>query len=130
MIDVYVGIDSITDFSVNFKEREEFYEVLSHVSHDVDMVTVFNTKDDKVCLFSSSIDETDEKNFYLFVGNSVKDITLYLFDKYNEMFINNLINPSESNTKTLSSLILLNTALLKLTNTDISIIDSLEDLKK
>jgi hypothetical protein len=129
MIDVYIGIDNITDFSVNFQDRDSFYDILSYINEDVDVVTVFNTKDDKICLFTSSIDETGNKEFYLFVGDSVKDITLYLFDKYNELFVNNLLNPSENNNKTLNSLVLLNTSLLKLTNTDISVIDSLKDLE-
>jgi hypothetical protein len=129
MIDVYIGIDNITDFSVNFQDRDSFYDTLSYINEDVDVVTVFDTKDDKICLFTSSIDETGNKEFYLFVGDSVKDITLYLFDKYNELFVNNLLNPSENNNKTLNSLVLLNTSLLKLTNTDISVIDSLKDLE-
>jgi hypothetical protein len=129
MIDVYIGIDNITDFSVNFQDRDSFYDILSYINEDVDVVTVFDTKDNKICLFTSSIDETSNKEFYLFVGDSVKDITLYLFDKYNELFVSNLFNPSENNNKTLNSLVLLNTSLLKLTNTDISVIDSLKDLE-
>lgn len=129
MIDVYIGIDNITDFSVNFQDRDSFYDILSYINEDVDVVTVFDTKDNKICLFTSSIDETGNKEFYLFVGDSVKDITLYLFDKYNELFVSNLFNPSENNNKTLNSLVLLNTSLLKLTNTDISVIDSLKDLE-
>jgi|688.fasta_scaffold143089_2 hypothetical protein len=129
MIDVYIGIDNITDFSVNFQDRDSFYDILSYINEDVDVVTVFDTKDNKICLFTSSIDETGNKEFYLFVGDSVKDITLYLFDKYNQLFVSNLLNPSENNNKTLNSLVLLNTSLLKLTNTDISVIDSLKDLE-
>jgi hypothetical protein len=129
MIDVYIGIDNITDFSVNFQDRDSFYDILSYINEDVDVVTVFDTKDNKICLFTSSIDETGNKEFYLFVGDSVKDITLYLFDKYNQLFVSNLFNPSENNNKTLNSLVLLNTSLLKLTNTDISVIDSLKDLE-
>ena len=124
-----MNIDNITDFSVNFQDRDSFYDILSYINEDVDVVTVFDTKDNKICLFTSSIDETSNKEFYLFVGDSVKDITLYLFDKYNELFVSNLFNPSENNNKTLNSLVLLNTSLLKLTNTDISVIDSLKDLE-
>ena len=89
-IEVLVGLDSITDYSENFKDgKEDFYDVLNEIKENKDVMTIFITKDDKTAFFSSGKDSTSlVKEFILFVAPSAADLLIFFHDKYIEcMFL-------------------------------------------
>lgn len=79
IVETIVGLDNISDYSGNFTEtKESFYEVLSYVQEGTDVMTVFDTKDDKIALFTSGKTETGDKEFLLFVADNAVDILRFL----------------------------------------------------
>ena len=83
-----VGLDDITDFSINFEGgKEDFFDVLNCINEEKDVMTVFNTIDGKITLFSSGIAPDGNKEFLLIVGDSALDLLKFLECKYAEVYL-------------------------------------------
>jgi hypothetical protein len=114
-IQVLVGLDDITDYSENFVDgKEDFYDVLNQIKSDKDIMTIFDTKDDKIAFFSSGRDSsTLSKEFILFVAPSAADLFVFFHNKY----IENMVSGSsdvEMREKECDSIILLSKCLVQL----------------
>jgi hypothetical protein len=113
-IKTIVGLDDIVDYASNFKEdKDNFYEVLSYVKNNSDIMTIFETNDDKVAFFTSGKTESGEKEFLLFVGNTPIDILKFFESKYTEVYLD--FNMSdEIKEKQANSIILMSKSLVKI----------------
>jgi hypothetical protein len=118
-VKVLVGLDDITDYSDNFKDgKEDFYEILNEINEDKDVMTVFNTKDDKVAFFTSGKDSvTEEKEFILFIGSDAADLFQFFHDKYIEVMLSNLLSlDARTRQRECHSIIMLSRCLVELTD--------------
>lgn len=89
-VDVIIGLDAITDYSKNFKDSSEsLYEVLSYVDSDRDIMTLFDTVDDKIAFFSSGKSDLngDNKDFLLFVSDNAVNILRFFESKYTQLYL-------------------------------------------
>jgi hypothetical protein len=113
-IKTIVGLDDIVDYASNFKEdKDNFYEILSYVKNNSDIMTIFETNDDKVAFFTSGKTESGEKEFLLFVGNTPIDILKFFESKYTEVYLD--FNMSdEIKEKQANSIILMSKSLVKI----------------
>jgi hypothetical protein len=118
-IKVIVGLDNITDYSANFQHgKEDFYEILAEVNADKDVMTVFNTIDDKIAFFTSGKDSvTEEKEFILFVAKDAPDLFQFFHDKYVEVMLGSLLSlDSKIRQRECNSIIMLSRCLVQLTD--------------
>ena len=118
-VEVLLGLDSITDYSDNFENgKEDFYDVLNEVKDDKDIMTIFNTKDDKIAFFTSGKDSsTKNKQFMLFIASTSADLFVFFHNKY----ILTMLNGSpdmEMREKECNSIILLSKCLIQLAELD------------
>ena len=83
-----IGLDNIVDYSENFTEtKDSFYEILSYVKEGTDIMTVFDTIDNKIAFFTSGKTENGDKEFLLFVGDKAIDILRFFESKYVEVYL-------------------------------------------
>ena len=118
-IKVLVGLDDITDYSINFKDgKEDFYEILAEVNANKDVMTVFNTIDDKIAFFTSGKDSvTEEKEFILFVAKDAADLFQFFHDKYVEVMLGSLLSTDKKIIqRECDSIIMLSRCLVQLTD--------------
>ena len=118
-IKVLVGLDDITDYSINFKDgKEDFYEILAEVNANKDVMTVFNTIDDKIAFFTSGRDSvTEEKEFILFVAQDAADLFQFFHDKYVEVMLGSLLSTDRKIIqRECNSIIMLSRCLVQLTD--------------
>jgi hypothetical protein len=118
-IKVVVGLDDITDYSINFKGgKEDFYEILAEVNANKDVMTVFNTIDDKIAFFTSGKDSvTEEKEFILFVAQDAADLFQFFHDKYVEVMLGSLLSTDRKIIqRECDSIIMLSRCLVQLTD--------------
>ena len=128
-IEVLVGLDSITDYSENFKDgKEDLYDVLNEVKENKDVMTIFDTKDDKIAFFSSGKDSSSlDKDFILFIAPSAADLLIFFHDKYIECMLSG--SPDmEMREKECNSIVLLSKCLVQLADLDEdALLDKLQD---
>ena len=118
-IEVLVGLDSITDYSENFKDgKEDLYDVLNEVKENKDVMTIFDTKDDTIAFFSSGKDSSSlDKDFILFIAPSAADLLIFFHDKYIECMLSG--SPDmEMREKECNSIVLLSKCLVQLADLD------------
>ena len=118
-IEVLVGLDFITDYSANFKNgKEDFYTILNEIKEDKDVMTIFNTKDDKIAFFSSGKDSKSlKKDFILFIAPTAPDLLIFFHNKYVECMLNGS-KDMEMREKECNSIILLSKCLVQLADLD------------
>lgn len=115
IVDTIVGLDNISDYSDNFTDdKDSFYEVLSYVQEGTDIMTVFDTKDDKIALFTSGKTETGDKEFLLFVADNAVDILRFFESKYTEVYLDFSMS-EEDREKQAKSILMLSKSLVQLT---------------
>ena len=115
IVETIIGLDNISDYSGNFTEtKESFYEVLSYVQEGTDIMTVFDTKDDKIALFTSGKTETGDKEFLLFVADNAVDILRFFESKYTEVYLDFSIS-EEDREKQANSILMMSKSLVQLT---------------
>ena len=113
-IKTIIGLDDIVDYASNFKEdKDSFYEILSYIKDNSDIMTIFETNDDKVAFFTSGKTESGEKEFLLFVGNTPIDILKFFENKYTEVYLDFTIS-DEIKEKQANSIILMSKSLVKI----------------
>ena len=115
-VQVLIGLDSITDYSENFKDgKEDFYTVLNEIKEDKDVMTIFDTTDNKIAFFSSGKDSKSlDKDFILFIAPSASDLLVFFHNKYIECMLTG--SPDiEIREKECNSIILLSKCLVQLT---------------
>jgi hypothetical protein len=114
-VETIIGLDNISDYSKNFTEdKEAFYEVLSYVKKGTDIMTVFDTTDDKLAFFTSGRTEGGDKEFLLFVGNTAIDILRFFESKYTEAYLDFTLS-EEYREKNAKSILLMSQSLVQLT---------------
>jgi hypothetical protein len=115
-VDTIVGLDNISDYSDNFTEdKDSFYEVLSYVQEGTDIMTVFDTKDDRIALFTSGKTEGGDKEFLLFVADTAVDILRFFESKYTEVYLNFSLSEQDRE-KAAKSILLMSQSLVQLTD--------------
>jgi hypothetical protein len=115
-VDTIVGLDNISDYSDNFTEdKDSFYEVLSYVQEGTDVMTVFDTKDDKIALFTSGKCEGGNKEFLLFVADTAIDILRFFESKYTEVYLDFSLSEQDRE-KAAKSILLMSQSLVQLTD--------------
>ena len=115
-VQVLIGLDSITDYSENFKDgKEDFYTVLNEIKEDKDVMTIFDTTDNKIAFFSSGKDSKSlDKDFILFIAPTASDLLVFFHNKYIECMLTG--SPDiEIREKECNSIILLSKCLVQLT---------------
>ena len=113
-IKTIVGLDNIVDYSDNFKEdKNSFYEILSYVKEGTEIMTIFDTTDNKIAFFTSGKTENGSKEFLLFVGNTAIDILKFFESKYTEVYLDFSIS-NEDKEKQAKSIILMSTSLVQI----------------
>jgi hypothetical protein len=114
-VETIIGLDNISDYSKNFTEdKEAFYEVLSYVKKGTDIMTVFDTTDDKLAFFKAGRTEGGDKEFLLFVGNTAIDILRFFESKYTEAYLDFTLS-EEYREKNAKSILLMSQSLVQLT---------------
>jgi len=109
-----VGLDNIVDYSDNFtEEKSSFYEILSYVKEGTDIMTLFETIDNKVAFFTSGKTEDGSKEFLLFVGNTAIDIIKFFETKYTQTYLDFNLS-DEDKEKQAKSIILMSTSLVQI----------------
>ena len=109
-----VGLDNIVDYSDNFtEEKSSFYEILSYVKEGTDIMTLFDTIDNKVAFFTSGKTEDGSKEFLLFVGNTAIDIIKFFETKYTQTYLDFNLS-DEDKEKQAKSIILMSTSLVQI----------------
>jgi hypothetical protein len=118
-IKTILGLDAIVDYADNFTDgKEDFYDVLSIVKSDKDVMTIFNTKDDQIAFFTSGKDsESKNKEFLLFVAPTASDLFIFFHDKYIEITLQPDID-DDTRDKECNTIILLSKCLVQLANLD------------
>jgi hypothetical protein len=118
-IQVLVGLDAITDYSENFKDgKEDFYDILNEIKENRDVMTIFNTKDDKTAFFSSGKDSRSlDKDFILFVAPTAADLLIFFHNKYIQCMLFGSTD-IEMREKECNSIILLSKCLVQLADLD------------
>jgi len=115
-VDTIVGLDNISDYSDNFTEdKDSFYEVLSYVQEGTDIMTVFDTKDDRIALFTSGKTEGGDKEFLLFVADTAVDILRFFESKYTEVYLDFSLSEQDRE-KAAKSILLMSQSLVQLTD--------------
>jgi hypothetical protein len=115
-VDTIVGLDNISDYSDNFTEdKDSFYEVLSYVQEGTDIMTVFDTKDDRIALFTSGKTEGGDKEFLLFVADTAVDILRFFESKYTEVYLDFSLSEQDRE-KQAKDILLLSQSLVQLTD--------------
>jgi len=116
IVDTIVGLDNISDYSDNFTEdKDSFYEVLSYVQEGTDIMTVFDTKDDRIALFTSGKTEGGDKEFLLFVADTAVDILRFFESKYTEVYLDFSLSEQDRE-KAAKSILLMSQSLVQLTD--------------
>jgi len=116
IVDTIIGLDNISDYSDNFTEdKDSFYEVLSYVQEGTDIMTVFDTKDDRIALFTSGKTEGGDKEFLLFVADTAVDILRFFESKYTEVYLNFSLSEQDRE-KAAKSILLMSQSLVQLTD--------------
>ena len=111
-----VGLDDITDFSENFKDgKEEFFEILTYINDDKDIITLFTTLEDEIAFFSSGITESGEKEFLLFISDTPLNLLKFFRDKYTEVYLDFELN-IDIKEKQAKSILVLSKSLVALSN--------------
>jgi hypothetical protein len=77
-------------------------------------MTVFDTKDDKIALFTSGKTETGDKEFLLFVADNAVDILRFFESKYTEVYLDFSMS-EEDREKQAKSILMLSKSLVQLT---------------
>lgn len=114
-VETIIGLDNISDYSKNFTEdKDAFYDVLSYVKEGTDVMTVFDTTDDKLAFFTSGKTEDGDKEFLLFVGNTAIDILRFFESKYTEVYLNFTLS-QEDREKQAKSVLIMSQSLVQLT---------------
>ena len=109
-----VGLDNIVDYSDNFtEEKSSFYEILSYIKEGTDIMTLFETIDNKVAFFTSGKTEDGSKEFLLFVGNTAIDIIKFFETKYTQTYLDFDLS-DEDKEKQAKSIILMSTSLVQI----------------
>ena len=109
-----VGLDNIVDYSENFTEtKDSFYEVLTYVKEGTDIMTIFDTIDDKIAFFTSGKDENGKKEFLLFVGDNAIDILRFFESKYTEVYLDFSLS-DEDREKQAKSIVLMSQSLVQI----------------
>ena len=115
-VDTIIGLDNISDYSDNFTEdKDSFYEVLSYVQEGTDIMTVFDTKDDRIALFTSGKTEGGDKEFLLFVADTAVDILRFFESKYTEVYLDFSLSEQDRE-KAAKSILLMSQSLVQLTD--------------
>jgi hypothetical protein len=115
-VDTIVGLDNISDYSDNFTDdKDSFYEVLSYVQEGTDIMTVFDTKDDRIALFTSGKTEGGDKEFLLFVADTAIDILRFFESKYTEVYLNFSLSEQDRE-KAAKSILMMSQSLVQLTD--------------
>ena len=116
-IEVLVGLDSIVDYSENFEDgKEDFYDILTMIKEDKDIMTIFDTKDNRIGFFTSGKDSgTMEKDFLLFLAPSAADLFVFFHNKYIETMLFST-SDVEMREKECNSIILLSKCLVQLSD--------------
>ena len=115
-VDTIIGLDNISDYSDNFTEdKDSFYEVLSYIQEGTDIMTVFDTKDDRIALFTSGKTEGGDKEFLLFVADTAVDILRFFESKYTEVYLNFSLSEQDRE-KAAKSILLMSQSLVQLTD--------------
>jgi len=116
-VQVLVGLDSIADYSENFKDgKEDLYDVLNEVKENKDVMAIFDTTDNKIAFFSSGKDSSSlNKEFILFIALSAPDLLIFFHNKYMECMLNFSLDV-EVREKECNSIILLSKGLVQLAN--------------
>jgi hypothetical protein len=115
-VDTIIGLDNISDYSDNFTEdKDSFYEVLSYVQEGTDIMTVFDTKDDRIALFTSGKTEGGDKEFLLFVADTAVDILRFFESKYTEVYLNFSLSEQDRE-KAAKSILMMSQSLVQLTD--------------
>ena len=114
-----LGLDAIVDYADNFTDgKEDFYDVLSIVKSDKDVMTIFNTKDDQIAFFTSGRDsESKDKEFLLFVAPTASDLFVFFHDKYIEITLQPELDEDTRN-KECNTIVLLSKCLVQLADLD------------
>jgi hypothetical protein len=118
-VEVLLGLDDIVDYSENFEDgKEDFYDILTMVKENKDIMTIFNTKDGRIGFFTSGKDSSSlEKDFLLFLAPTAADLFVFFHNKYIECTLNG--SPDmEMREKECDSIILLTKCLVQLTDLD------------
>jgi hypothetical protein len=116
IVDTIVGLDNISDYSDNFTDdKDSFYEVLSYVQEGTDIMTVFDTKDDRIALFTSGKTEGKDKEFLLFVADTAIDILRFFESKYTEVYLDFSLSEQDRE-KAAKSILLMSQSLVQLTD--------------
>jgi hypothetical protein len=115
IVETIIGLDNISDYSDNFTDdKDSFYEVLSYVQEGTDIMTVFDTKDDRIALFTSGKTETGDKEFLLFVADNAVDILRFFESKYTEVYLDFSMS-EEDREKQAKSILMMSKSLVQLT---------------
>lgn len=115
IVKTIVGLDNIVDYSENFTDtKDSFFEVLSYIKEGTDIMTVFDTTDEKLAFFTSGKSETGDKEFLLFVGNSAIDILRFFESKYTQVYLDFSLS-DEIKQKQANSIVLMSKALVQIT---------------
>lgn len=114
IVKTIVGLDNIVDYSENFTEgKSSFYEILSYVKEGTDIMTLFDTTDDKVAFFTSGKTEDGSKEFLLFVGDTAIDIIRFFEGKYTQLYLDASLS-EEDKEKQAKSIIIMSTSLVQI----------------
>lgn len=113
-IETIVGLDNIVDYSENFTEdKNSFYEILSYIKEGTDIMTLFETTDEKVAFFTSGKTEDGSKEFLLFVGDTAIDIIRFFEGKYTQLYLDASLS-EEDKEKQANSIIIMSTSLVQI----------------
>jgi len=114
IVKTIVGLDNIVDYSENFTEdKSSFYEILSYVKEGTDIMTLFETTDDKVAFFTSGKTEDGSKEFLLFIGDTAIDIVRFFEGKYTQLYLDSSLS-DEDREKQAKSIIVMSTSLVQI----------------
>lgn len=118
-IKTILGLDAIVDYADNFTDgKEDFYDVLSIVKSDKDVMTIFNTKDNQIAFFTSGRDsESKDKEFLLFVAPTASDLFVFFHDKYIEITLQPELD-EDTRDKECNTIVLLSKCLVQLADLD------------
>jgi hypothetical protein len=113
-IKTIVGLDNIVDYSENFTEgKNSFYELLSYVKEGTDIMTIFDTTDEKIAFFTSGKTEDGSKEFLLFIGDTAIDIVRFFEGKYTQLYLDSSLS-DEDREKQAKSIIVMSTSLVQI----------------
>jgi len=79
------------------------------------IMTVFDTKDDRIALFTSGKTEGGDKEFLLFVADTAVDILRFFESKYTEVYLDFSLSEQDRE-KAAKSILLMSQSLVQLTD--------------